>query len=105
MRSDRESSLGSDRCWQQQCGRRGNHRITAGEGKLVLAGLAAPGNGHVAVVVDYRNAFDSYPAPDRNKAVASWGQLHSVGQEYTRITKAGKADELDKVLYAYAAIP
>src|SRR5256885_9864904 len=24
--------------------------ITAGEGKLVLAGLAAPGNGHVAVV-------------------------------------------------------
>jgi hypothetical protein len=26
----------------------------------VLAGLAAPGNGHVAVVVDYRNAFASY---------------------------------------------
>jgi hypothetical protein len=79
--------------------------ITAGEGKLVLAGLAAPGNGHVAVVVDYRNAFDSYEARDRDKAVAFWGRLHSVGQEYTRITQAWTASDLDRVLYAYTEIP
>lgn len=79
--------------------------ITAGEGKFVLAGLAAPGNGHVAVVVDYRNAFDSYEGTDRDKAVAFWGKLHSVGQEYTRITQAWRASDLYKVLYAYMEIP
>ena len=79
--------------------------ISAGEGKLVLAGLAAPGNGHVAVVVDYRNAFDSYDPKDRDKAVASWGKLHSVGQQYMRITQAWTAGDSNNVFYAYAEIP
>jgi hypothetical protein len=79
--------------------------LTAEDGKLVLAGLAAPGSGHVAVVVDYRNAFDSHAPVDRDKAVAFWGKLNSVGQEYTRITKSWRANDLEKVLYAYTEIP
>jgi hypothetical protein len=79
--------------------------LTAGEGRLVVAGLAAPGNGHVAIVVDYRNAFDSYPPVDRDKAVAFWGKLHSVGQEYYRITKSWTTVDLERVYYAYAEIP
>jgi len=79
--------------------------VAAGEGKIVLAGLAAPGNGHVAVVVDYRNAFDSYAEGDKNKAVGFWGKLHSVGKEYVRITQAWTASDLENVFYAYARIP
>src|SRR5208283_5270123 len=56
--------------------------ISAGEGKFVVAAEQGQGNGHVAVVVDYRNAFDSYPQVDREKAVAFWGKLNSVGKEY-----------------------
>lgn len=79
--------------------------ISAGEGKFVVAGLPAAGNGHVAVVVDYRNAFDSYKPVDRDKSVAFWGKLHSVGKEYTRITQAWTTDDLKNVFYAYVPIP
>jgi hypothetical protein len=78
--------------------------VSAAEGKFVVAGLKAPTNGHVAVVVDYRNAFDSYPPVDRDKAVAFWGKLRSVGSEYTRITKAWTADDLKRVQYAYVEL-
>jgi len=79
--------------------------VTAGEGNLVIAAKKDQPNGHVAVVVDYRNAFDSYKPVDRDKAVAFWGNLGSVGQEYMRITKSWTASELNEVLYAYRPIP
>ncbi len=75
--------------------------VTAGEGKLVIAARADKPNGHVAVVVDYRNAFDSYSEVDRKKAVAFWGSLHSVGAEYERITRSWTAAALAEVLFAY----
>jgi hypothetical protein len=78
--------------------------ITAGEGKFVVGGDEGEKNGHVAVVVDYRNAFDSYSEVDRNKAVAFWGMLNSVGKEYTRITYSWKAKDLERVLFAYQVI-
>jgi hypothetical protein len=37
--------------------------------------------------------------------VALWGSLHSVGQEYMRITQSWKASDLKQVLYAYRPIP
>jgi hypothetical protein len=79
--------------------------VSAGEGKLVIAARPAQPNGHVAIIVDYRNAFDSYIAVDRNKAVAFWGSLNSVGQDYTRITRSWTASDLTQVLFAYRAIP
>ena len=82
--------------------------VSAGEGKLVSAARQAQPNGHVAIVADYRNAFESYSAVDRNKAVAFWGSLNSVdsvGQEYTRITRSWTASDLTQVLFAYRAIP
>ena len=75
--------------------------VAAGEGKLVIAARPDNPNGHVAVVVDYRNAFDSYPEVDRKKAVAFWGSLHSVGAEYERITRSWVGAALAEVLYAY----
>ena len=75
--------------------------VTAAEGKLVVAARQAEPNGHVAIVVDYRNAFDSYSEADRRKAVAFWGNLNSVGAEYTRITKSWTAADLEQVLFAY----
>jgi hypothetical protein len=62
-------------------------------------------NGHVAVIVDYRSAFDSYTPVDRNKAVAFWGSLNSIGQEYTRITLSWTATDLKQFLFAYRPIP
>jgi hypothetical protein len=79
--------------------------ISAGEGKFVIAAEESQGHGHVAVVVDYRNAFDSYPQVDRNKAVAFWGKLNSVGKEFQRITLSWTAVDLQKVLFAYQVIP
>jgi hypothetical protein len=79
--------------------------VTAGEGNLVIAAKKDQPNGHVAIVVDYRNAFDSYKPVDRDKAVALRGSLHSVGQEYMRITQSWKASDLKQVLYAYRPIP
>jgi hypothetical protein len=78
--------------------------ITAGEGKFVVAGEQSAGNGHVAAVVDYRNAFDSYSKVDRDKAVAFWGKLNSVGSEYTRISLSWTAADLERVLFAYRII-
>ena len=84
--------------------------ISAGEGKFVVAAeqgletVQGQGNGHVAVVVDYRNAFDSYSQVDRNKAVAFWGKLNSVGKEYARITLSWTAADLQRVLFAYQVI-
>jgi hypothetical protein len=78
--------------------------ISAGEGKFVVAAKQGQGNGHVAVVVDYRNAFDSYPQLDREKAVAFWGKLHSVGKEYERITVSWTAADLEQVLFAYQIV-
>lgn len=78
--------------------------VTAGEGKFVVAGLAAPGHGHVAVVVDYRNAFDSYASVDRDKAVAFWGSLGTVGRENARITLSWSAADLERVSYSAVAI-
>jgi hypothetical protein len=79
--------------------------ISAGEGNLVVGASKGVANGHVAIIVDYRNAFDSYGAVDRDKAVAFWGSLNSVGKEYTRITKSWTATDLQKVLFAYRPIP
>jgi hypothetical protein len=79
--------------------------VAAGEGKFVIAALQGQPNGHVAVVVDYRNAFDSYSPVDRDKAVGFWGKLHAVGAEYQRITLSWSAADLDKVLFAYRLIP
>ena len=79
--------------------------VSAGEGNLVIGASKGQGNGHVAVIVDYRNAFDSYSPVDRNKAVAFWGSLDSVGQEYFRITKSWKASDMKNVLFAYRPIP
>ena len=73
--------------------------IVAGEGKFVIAAEKGQGIGHV--VVDYRNAFDSYSEVDRNKAVAFWGKLNSVGKEYARITLSWTAADLERVLFAY----
>lgn len=78
--------------------------VSAGEGKFVVAAEQGGKNGHVAVVVDYRNAFDSYSPVDRDKAVAFWGKLNSVGKEYTRITLSWTATDLQKVLFAYQPI-
>jgi hypothetical protein len=79
--------------------------ITSGEGKFVVAAEQSEGHGHVAIVVDYRNAFDSYSQVDRDKAVAFWGKLNSVGKEYQRITLSWSAADLQRVLFAYQAIP
>jgi hypothetical protein len=79
--------------------------LSAGEGKFVVAAEQGQENGHVAVVVDYRNAFDSYTQVDRDKAVAFWGKLHSVGKEYGRITLSWTAADLQRVLFAYQVIP
>ena len=79
--------------------------VTAGEGNLVIGAKKDQPNGHVAVVVDYRNAFASYSPLDRNKAVAFWGSLNSVGHEYTRITLSWTATDLKDVLFAYRPIP
>ena len=78
--------------------------VSAGEGKFVVAAEQGPKNGHVAVVIDYRNAFDSYSQVDRNKAVAFWGKLKYVGKEYTRITLSWTTADLQNVLFAYQAI-
>jgi hypothetical protein len=78
--------------------------ISAGEGKFVVAAEQGQSNGHVAVVVDYRNAFDSYSPVDRDKAVASWGKLNSVGKDYERITLSWTAADLQRVLFAYQDI-
>lgn len=78
--------------------------VTAGEGKFVVAAEQGEKNGHVAVVVDYRNAFDSYSPVDRDKAVAFWGKLNSVGKEYSRITLSWTAVDLKRVLFAYQTI-
>lgn len=78
--------------------------ISAGEGKFVLAAMTGSPNGHVAVVVDYRNAFDSYSPSERNKAVASWGALHSVGADYQKITSSFTAADLARTLFAYQLI-
>ena len=79
--------------------------VTAGEGNLVIAATKFQPNGHVAIVVDYSNAFESYKPVEREKAVAFWGSLRSVGQEYTRITRSWAAANLKDVLYAYRPIP
>jgi hypothetical protein len=78
--------------------------ISAGEGKFVVAAEQSQGNGHVAIVVDYRNAFDSYPQVDRDKAVAFWGKLNSTGKEYERVTLSWTAADLQRVLFAYQNI-
>jgi len=78
--------------------------ISAGEGKLVVAAEQGQGHGHVAIVVDYRNAFDSYSQKDREKAAAFWGKLNSVGNEYARITLSWTVADLERVLFAYRAI-
>jgi hypothetical protein len=78
--------------------------ITAGEGKFVVAAEQGQKNGHVAIVVDYRNAFDSYSQVDRDKAVAFWGKLHSTGAEYERITRSWTATDLERVLFAYQIV-
>lgn len=78
--------------------------VTAGEGNLVIGASKGPRNGHVAIVVDYRNAFDSYSPVDRDKAVAFWGKLGSVGKDYTRITQSWSATDMQKVLFAYRRI-
>jgi hypothetical protein len=78
--------------------------ISAGEGKFVVAAEQSQGNGHVAVVADYRNAFDSYSTVDRDKAVAFWGKLNSVGKEYERLTLSWTAADLERVLFAYQNI-
>jgi hypothetical protein len=78
--------------------------ISAGEGKFVVAAEQGQENGHVAVVVDYRNAFDSYSQVNRAKAVAFWGKLHSAGKEYARITLSWTAADLQRVLFAYQVI-
>lgn len=75
--------------------------ITASEGKFVVAAMTGTPHGHVAIVVDYRNAFDSYPPSERSKAVASWGALHSVGARYQKITSSFTAAELARTLFAY----
>jgi hypothetical protein len=79
--------------------------VSAGEGNLVIGATKGQPNGHVAIIVDYRNAFDSYAPVDRDKAVAFWGSLNSVGKEYTRITSSWTAADLKQVLFAYRAIP
>lgn len=60
--------------------------VTAGaaDGELV-SGIVVASHGHVAVVVDYRNAFDSYSPADREKATAFWGSLGPVGRECARV--------------------
>ena len=84
--------------------------VTAGEGDFVVA--AEPGpihystiyqgeRTHVAIVVDYRNAFDSYSQVDRDKALAFWGKLNSVGEEYRRITHYWLDNNYQRVLFAY----
>ena len=78
--------------------------VTAGEGKFVVAAEQGQKNGHVAVVVDYRNAFDSYSPVDRDKAVAFWGKLNSVGKDYARITLSWTAADLQNVRFAYQAL-
>jgi hypothetical protein len=79
--------------------------VTAGEGKFVVGASKGQNNGHVAVIVDYRNAFDSYSPVDRDKAVAFWGKLHSVGQDYTRVTQSWTEADMQNVLFAYRPIP
>ena len=79
--------------------------VTASEGKFVVAAEQGQNNGHVAVVADYRNAFDAYSQVDRDKAVAFWGKLHSTGAEYERITRSWTTVDLQRVLFAYQVIP
>ena len=76
----------------------------AASGQLVIAGLDAPGHGHVAVVVDGPVNRGKYP-------YAFWGQYHglSIGNEvlnigFTRghgtLNWAFKPDDLIRVKYA-----
>jgi hypothetical protein len=79
--------------------------VASNEGKFVVASRNAQPNGHVAVVVDYRNAFDSYSAVEKNKAVGFWGSLNAVGDQYQRITLSWNATDMQQVLFAYRPIP
>ena len=89
--------------------------VKAGEGNFVVAAQHGPisystkyqgeRGAHFAIVVDYRNAFDSYSQVDRDKALAFWGKLSSVGEEYLRITRTWMdADLYQRVLFAYQVI-
>lgn len=77
--------------------------LVAQEGRLVVAAKKASQNGHVAIVVDL---FGQYrDSVQRGKAVAYWGRLHSVGKQYTQITKSWNEADLQNVKYAYIDIP
>jgi hypothetical protein len=75
--------------------------VSASEGNFVVGASQATPNGHVAIIVDYRNAFDSYDPKDRSKAVAFWGSKGSVGEEYYRITESWSSTAMESVYFAY----
>lgn len=69
----------------------------AGEGKFVIGGLKATGNGHVVVVVKGPLNREKYPT-------AYWGRLDSVGAKNTTINWSFNATDRDKVTYYYTGI-
>ena len=78
--------------------------VAAYEGKLVIAARRGKPNGQVAVIVDYRNAFDSYAPAEQYKAIAFWGNLDTVGDQYKKITTAFTRKQFSEVLLASIAI-
>ena len=79
--------------------------LTAAEGNFVVGASRASDNGHVAIIVDYLNAFASYSPAERNKAVGFWGSMSSVGgKEYTKITESWGATTMEGAYFAYLDI-
>lgn len=63
------------------------------ENNLVIGGLAAPGHGHVVIIVPGDLNRAKYPT-------AYWGKLGSVGKKKTTINWAWSSSDRDKVIYS-----
>jgi len=79
--------------------------LSAAEGNFVVGASRGADNGHVAIIVDYQNAFASYPADERNTAIGFWGSMRSVGgRDYTKITESWGTATMEGTYFAYLDI-
>jgi hypothetical protein len=72
-------------------------KAKAESGFLVVAGLKAPGNGHVAIITPGQLAHEKYP-------VGYWGKLNGIGKKATAINWSWNKTDRDNVIYSYIVI-
>ena len=79
--------------------------VLGAEGKFVVGATFEKegGNGHVAIIVDYANKWNTAVLP--NRAVGYWGMLDGVGNRYHQITQSWSATKLTRCVFAYVEIP